>query len=153
TTATASIAATAGQTASQTETYKYGGLYTALLTLSDSSAARPWLAGAVTQTIQQKFLTNVTGTPRAFTFGVGTNTTSLTVGHGVNVTTTSITYATGYATSRQSTSFVYTFFWGDGQTSTVTTGKIATASHTYTTPGPSPSFNYTIRVVAQENSG
>jgi PKD repeat protein len=92
------------------------------------------------------FLVNVTGTPQAYTVTVGSSAS--TVNAGLPVTfTANVAYTTGYTPTFQSTSFSYTFRFGDGQSATVPGLLSAQATHTYAAGG---SFN--VVVVAQETS-
>src|SRR6266568_5870965 len=137
-----STTTTTAQTNAITENYKFAGVFTGSVAVTDTGEAQiPGSPSPVSATFQ----VNVTGTPQAYTVTVGSNATAgANVGQTVNFTAT-VAYATAYNTVARSTTFSYTFKFGDGTLAVTNGGLVSAATHKYATSG-----NFTVVVIAQE---
>lgn len=136
-----SIANTAAQLITISNTYKWAGVFTGTVTVTDTQ--EPQLPGP--NSASASFTVNVTGAPPAYTVSIASNATSgATTTQVVNFNAT-VAYAATYASSARSFTFSYIFQFGDGQTGLYTGGTIGKATHKYATAG-----TYSVVVIAQE---
>jgi PKD repeat protein len=125
-------------------TYKFAGVYTVLLKVSDTAESQ---TGSTAKQVVVTTLTNVTGSTPAYTVSVAANASLSLVNRATNFTAT-IAYASTYPSAFQSSYFNYTFDFGDGTPGlTVTSSQTTSVVHSYTSPG-----NFVVRVVAMELS-
>src|SRR6267143_5344493 len=125
-------------------TWLFAGVYTTVLSISDSSPSQ--VGGP--QTAAQNFPVNVTGTSPAYTVTVTSNVTSIiNAGTAANVTAVTAYSTTPlYPISFRASLFTYDFNWGDGSPDTMVSGTTAAFSiHTYAFGG-----TFIVRVTPQE---
>jgi PKD repeat protein len=144
---TSATTMTAAQINTVQNIYKFSGVFTGTVAVTDTSGQEPWLP--TTPPTTATFQVNVTGSPKAFTVVLTTDTafSGTIVGTTVKLTAT-ITYDSGYPTLARSSLFSYTFIFGDGTSSTFqATGLIGSKTHTFGSVPTSPAM-----VVIQELS-
>jgi hypothetical protein len=157
--------------------YNFTGLYQTSLQIIDNPPN--WVSPGsttlttISSTIISDLAVNVTGSTPAFSVTLSLNTTSINAGKGVQLTA-ALAYDPNYPTTAQSSSFNYTFYFGDGSRGSSLGGSSASTTYSYPTPAvPLPSFSlsttpsegqpvtftptispgkYTVRVTAQEQS-
>jgi hypothetical protein len=138
-----STTSTTAQLITVSNTYKWAGVFTGKVTVTDTQEVQ--LPGP--NIVSASFPVNITGTPQAYTVSVASNATSgITTGQVVNFNAT-VAYAASYAASARSFTFTYTFLFGDGQTGVFTGGTIGKATHKYVATGA-----YNVIVIAQETA-
>lgn len=146
-----STSTTSAQAQTISNTYRFSGLYTESVTVTDTTATQipvttiyPGNQAVASTTFQ----VNVTGSPSAYTVAITTNATSAPLaGETLSVTAT-IAYDANYPPAAQSSQFKITFMFGDGTTKTLpSSGKIANVNHLF-----GSSATYPIIVIAQELS-
>src|SRR6266487_3710770 len=128
------------------ENYKFAGVFTGTVTVTDTGQAQ--VPGSPTPA-SASFPVNVTGTAaqQAYTVTVGSNATAgANVGQTVSFTAT-VAYATAYVTAPRSATFSYTFKFGDGTLAVTSGGLTSSATHKYAAPG-----TYSVVVIAQETA-
>jgi PKD repeat protein len=118
--------------------YHFSGVYSVSLTLTDSGS------GPVPpNTIKAFSLVNVTGGTPAYTVAVTPQSAS--VGQPAKISTV-LSYSNTYPLTFRASTFKYTFYFGDGTSSILTSAPgLASMNHTYTSSG-----TYNIKVVAQD---
>jgi PKD repeat protein len=145
-TPTSATTTTAAQISTIQNTYKFAGVFTGTVTVIDTTGA--WLPPSSPTTAT--FQVNVTGSPRAFSIALTTDTafSGTIVGTTAKFTAT-ITYDSGYPALARSSQFNYTFFFGDGTSSSfVASGLTGSKTHTFNSAPTSPAI-----IVVQETSG
>jgi PKD repeat protein len=136
-----SLSNTPAQLITVSNTYKWAGVFTGSVTVTDTQEVQ--LPGP--NSVSARFPVNVTGTPQAYTVSVVSNATSgATTAQVVSFNATAA-YAATYASAARSFTFSYTFKFGDGQTGLFTGGTIGKATHKYAAAG-----TYNVVVIAQE---
>ncbi len=140
-----STTSTPAQMVTVSNTYKWAGVFTGTVQVTDTQEPQlpgPNIVGPTS------FLVNVTGTPQAYTVTPTSNATAgATTAQVVNFTAP-VAYATTpvvYNTAARSATFSYTFLFGDGQIGLFSGQTIGKATHKYANPG-----TYTVVVIAQE---
>jgi PKD repeat protein len=144
---TTATTTTAAQVNTIQNTYKFAGVFTGTVIVTDTSGSDSWLP--TTPPTTATFQVNVTGTPKAFTVTLTTDTAfSGTITGTTAKLTATITYNSGYPTLARSNLFNYTFFFGDGTFSTFqANGLTGSKTHTFGSVPTSPAI-----VVIQELS-
>lgn len=123
-------------------TYNFAGAYNDTLTITDSSHTSS--LGSDLNSLSS-ILVNVTGAPPAYTVSLGSNPTVPVTGVPITITAT-VAYNAAYPLASQTSSFIYTISFGDGNSTTLPLGQSSTP-HTYTSAG-----TYTLKIVARELS-
>ena len=143
-----SITNTAAQLITISNTYKWAGVFTGTVAVTDTAEAQlpaTSIFSGSPSIVSASFTVNVTGAPQAYTVSIASNATSgATTAQVVNFNAT-VAYAATYASSARSFTFSYIFQFGDGQTGLYTGGTIGKATHKYATAG-----TYDVIVIAKE---
>src|SRR5437867_2446871 len=140
-----STANTASQMNTITEQYKWQGVFTGTVVVTDTQ--EPQLPGP--NQVTATFPVNVTGGtgPLAYTVTVISDAPSGSATAQVVSFTATVAYNTAYNSAARSTTFSYLFMFGDGQIATFTGGTIGKATHKYGAAG-----TYPVVVIAQETA-
>src|SRR5256712_4440551 len=136
---------TATQINTITEQYKWQGVFTGTVVVTDTQ--EPQLPGP--NQVTATFPVNVTGgtAPFAYTVAVTSNATAGATTAQVVSFTATVAYNTAYNSAARSTTFSYLFMFGDGQIATLpgTTGLVGTVTPKYAAAG-----TYPVVVIVQE---
>ena len=120
--------------------YNYAGVYNSTLSVTDSAPFQVSGPNSASTT----FLVNITGVPAVFTVVVASNSSTVRAGQTVQFLST-VAYNNTYPTILRSSTFQYTFNFGDGSSQSSSSGQSIIATHKYSSAG-----NFTVKVTAQE---